>query len=884
MDMHKQSLEAVTENFMADEATRNLLRSAELGDADAQYHIGWAYAWQAWYDEVSEEAVKWLELAAQQGHLQAQYDLALFSCPAIYDGDLPWLQDDHEVTLHWMRAAAESGHQEAMARMAELHERGLAGAPKDLQEAANWYLRQAKAGGSVYDLCSLLELLKQQACQIAQEDETLVVDLVNKAAEEANHYAERTLGNLYAHGLIGLAADDGLAVKWHSLAAAEEDEVPSYFAFDEKDIEVCRRNAERCGARLQRHLGQLFQKGEYLFRSGERVECDLFEAARWYELSAKHGDADAQLRIARMYDQGQGVSQDEKLAARWYKKAAQQGLATAQYALGTMYDNGRGVPLSYRLARSWFRLAAAQGDTTADYQLGLNYLFGKGVRENRKCAETLFRHASTGSHVLGTVALAVVTAKTSDFVQAVELLFQQHQRASLGSMQDSASQLEEFRKRLEEIANCSPITTNDRVWLEQDWYYNKDSQRIWCRKLSFTARFATTLRGILYLLDDDPDEIQASSCFNLATKNGDRVAAYYWAHLDWRNGASDMSFEKYACSPSCDRDGKPEPDYSSEFLNSVESRLSELMKNFHESQVKKQEAEDRRQAEIKAAEDEHKRTLSFLTHTLNNTLSTGPETVRTVIDILGSDLYHKGQEQYKAINNMASLFPVFLFVESLLKTFKLYVSDPEQLREKWDSDRSGDASIALVLAMALRQSVARFVFSSNHLTQLRRLLPSQDKEAIKRVRKSFVDEMIPLELSVETAGKVFDWIKLHFGMLQIEIDADAEMHFSSNATRHMFFFAAFSELVYNALKYTDGKQPIQLRWYRDGSDYCFTCLNSFPVEARTRPAQEGANGGLFFIEKLMSMLRESTLSYTYEGGEYRTSLRFDHNNFREPNT
>jgi len=877
MDMYEQSLQAVTDNFMADRTTRDRLLAAERGDPVAQYLIGCDYKGHAWYDDVSLEAVKWLELAAQQGHVEAQYELACSSYEPVFSGDLPPLQDDPEATFRWALRAAQNGHVDAMGLMGTIYEQGIPGVSKDPQEAANWYLREAKSGGYAR---SLIELLKKRACWISTEDEALLIELLRKKAEEkvCDCFAKANLATSYTNGLFWLAPDDREAVKWHSLNVADIEEL-LFCPFEQKDIDLFERNAEHCGIRLQRLLGTLFESGDYRFHSGEHAECNPRTAAGWYERAATRGDAEAQLSIARMYDEGRGVPQNAELAAQWYKKAAQQGLADAQYALGMMYDNGRGLTLSYRLARKWFRSAAENGDTNASYQLGLNYLFGKGVRENRKRAEKLFRDASTGDHVLGSVALAVVTGDSNDLSQAVELLSEQDEQDSLGSMEDQSSRLEEFRRRLADIVERNPIMEGSPIWLEPDLDVSGNSPRIWCRNLSATARFATVLRGMLFLVDDEPDEIEARACLELATWNDDPVARYFLVHLDRRNRIADMSPKKYAAFSNYERDDKPTPDYRTGFRNSMESRLSELWRNIRESQVKEQEGEKLRQAEIKAAEDEQKRTLSFLTHTLNNTLSTGPETVRTVLDILGSDLYDQGQVQYKAINNMASLFPVFLFVESLLKTFKLYVSDPERLREKWDSDRSGDASIAFVIAMALRQSVARFVFSSNHLTQLRRLLPSQDKEAIKNVRKSFVEEMIPLEISVETADKVFDWIKVHFCMLQVEIDADAEMHFSSNATRHMFFFAAFSELIYNALKYSDGTQPIHVKWYLDGSDYRFTCVNSFPVETAARSTQEGANGGLFFIEKLMSMLRESALSYTHECGEYRASLQFDHNNF-----
>ncbi|WP_200335319.1 tetratricopeptide repeat protein [Thiocystis violacea] len=876
------SLQAVTENLMAREWSHELFRAAERGDAEAQRQLGGLYVGEAWYDEVAAEAVKWLDRAAQQGHADAQFELAFHSCPE-FTRDLPELQNDPEATFKWMLAAAEQGHAEAIDYMGDIYAQGLAGVPQDENEAVKWYLLGARR-----DLAfphSLIDLIKRRACRISMEDEFFVVDLIRKEAEEGKSHAQRCLGNIYTHGLVWLAADDEEAVKWHSLAAAEEEEFPPHGAFDEKDIEVFRRNADRCGARLQRHLGELFEKGEYPLKDGEYLECDIVEAARWYELSATQSDALAQFKIALMYDQGQGVSQNDKFAAKWYEKAAEQDLSAAQNNLGTMYDSGRGVEQNHRLARRWFLAAARQGNETALYNLGLIYQHGQGVREDKTVAQRWFSASATRGYVWAKIALALVTEDPSDLLSATESLFLEHKEVALGRMEDCVSQLEEFRERLDDLVKRSPAPRNTPIW-ESSWDGSNDDRRHWWKKLSVTARIATTLRGMLFLVDDEADETEAKACFDLAAKNDDQLAAYYLATLEWRNKAYDLALQfvqqrvhpKQKLLVAYSSDGPEDPGYYSEdFQEKLDLWFQELIQNIRESKT----SEELHQAKLKAAEDSHKRTLSFLTHTLNNTLSTGPETVRTVIETLGSDLYDQGPAQYKAINNMASLLPVFLFAESLLKTFKLYVSDPEQLRAKWDSDHSGDSTVSLVMAMALRQSIARFVFSPNQLVQLKRLLPGQDKEAIKQVRKSFVEEMIPLELSVETAGKVFDWVKAHFGMLQVEIAADAEMRFSSNATRYMFFFAAFSELVYNALKYSDGARPIQLRWYRDGSDYCFTCVNSCPVATGAQWTQEGTNTGLFFIDKLMSMLRESGLSCVQEDGEYRASLRFDHNNFGE---
>ena len=59
---------------------------------------------------------------------------------------------------------------------------------------------------------------------------------------------------------------------------------------------------------------------------------------------AEAGDAELQLALGVMYEQGKGIRQDYTEAVRWYRKAAEeQGFAVAQYNLGRMYEQGKGV-------------------------------------------------------------------------------------------------------------------------------------------------------------------------------------------------------------------------------------------------------------------------------------------------------------------------------------------------------------------------------------------------------------------------------------------------------------------------------------------------------------------------------------------------------------
>jgi TPR repeat protein len=49
---------------------------------------------------------------------------------------------------------------------------------------------------------------------------------------------------------------------------------------------------------------------------------------------AKQGNAEAQVKLAMMYANGEGVVRDDKQAAFWFRKAADQGEAMAQFNLG----------------------------------------------------------------------------------------------------------------------------------------------------------------------------------------------------------------------------------------------------------------------------------------------------------------------------------------------------------------------------------------------------------------------------------------------------------------------------------------------------------------------------------------------------------------------
>ena len=102
--------------------------------------------------------------------------------------------------------------------------------------------------------------------------------------------------------------------------------------------------AERGNAHAQFLVGLTYEND---IRWSLPMRHDYIKAAEWYRKAATHGDADAQVALGELYDEGQGVSQDPAEAIRWYSVAANQSAwrprANAKAKLSAAYVIGRGM-------------------------------------------------------------------------------------------------------------------------------------------------------------------------------------------------------------------------------------------------------------------------------------------------------------------------------------------------------------------------------------------------------------------------------------------------------------------------------------------------------------------------------------------------------------
>jgi|GEM_PF-1186881 len=175
--------------------------------------------------------------------------------------------------------------------------------------------------------------------------------------------------------------------------------------------------AESGNELAQYKLGRIYNFGCH---NGLGVPRDVAQAARWFELAARQGSADAASELGVIYYRSDSPSKDPALSSYWFHQAntlgdrdamvvrgqlirkvivnglsvwpdevknavaqtevlAEQGNAEAQEQMGEMIEQGMAGPIDFTLAASWFQKSAMKGNAVAQRNLGLLYMNGRGV-------------------------------------------------------------------------------------------------------------------------------------------------------------------------------------------------------------------------------------------------------------------------------------------------------------------------------------------------------------------------------------------------------------------------------------------------------------------------------------------------------------------------
>jgi TPR repeat protein len=116
-----------------------------------------------------------------------------------------------------------------------------------------------------------------------------------------------------------------------------------------------------------------------MYEEGHGVTRNYTKAAELYQTAVKKHHVDSMFALAVLYNEGKGVKLDKQMAISLFEKAANKNMPAAQFNLGVMYANGDGVTQDYKLARHWYEKAAANNYSLAQFNLALIYFEGLGT-------------------------------------------------------------------------------------------------------------------------------------------------------------------------------------------------------------------------------------------------------------------------------------------------------------------------------------------------------------------------------------------------------------------------------------------------------------------------------------------------------------------------
>jgi TPR repeat protein len=152
----------------------------------------------------------------------------------------------------------------------------------------------------------------------------------------------------------------------------------------------------------------------------EKLENDHEKAAKFYRLAAEQGHEMAQVHLAALLENGQGVPEGKEEVLLWRIKAAELGNITMQVNLGFYYWTGSdGVEKDFKEALRWTRMAAEQGNAIAQANLsGMYHTGGPGLERDAIMALAWEMLSEAGGNVNASTAYTKERMTADEVIEA----------------------------------------------------------------------------------------------------------------------------------------------------------------------------------------------------------------------------------------------------------------------------------------------------------------------------------------------------------------------------------------------------------------------------------------------------------------------------------
>lgn len=302
--------------------------AAEQGEEVAMANVAKCLMQGVGVEKNAEEGLKWFEKSSEAGNHLADFELGMTYL------QIPDYHDKVGEGLQRVEKAANNGVLDAMLVMAQIHEEG--GPRQNIQECMRW-----------------LEM----------------------AAEKGNKNAQCRLGQILMYGVGGVQRDPQKGYHWLTFAA-QQNYTPAIYILAELNLlytngnqEAMRMGLNQLTACIKESYPPAFMLMGQCYLEGRAVMKDHAQAVKFFTLSAEHGNDNASLLLAKLYNGEIEEAEFEKNpdeARKWLTKVAEKGHPVALHDLAVMtLKDEQSSEEARQTAADQLRQAAKAGYTAA---------------------------------------------------------------------------------------------------------------------------------------------------------------------------------------------------------------------------------------------------------------------------------------------------------------------------------------------------------------------------------------------------------------------------------------------------------------------------------------------------------------------------------------
>ncbi len=326
------------------------MKAAEMGHADAQNNLGYAYHKGNGVKKSNEKALFWFEKAVANGCVLAYRNVGFF-LEMGYGTKMDKALACTYYKDYYLKSTSPADKEKALSMIDRIDKYAWGTNDGKIRRAViNAYFVMEQYEKAVVDASVLAQDGDAEFqnfmghCFLfglgVNKDYSKALLWLRKSAEQNFHGAYNNLGVCYSNGL-GVPQDKFTALEYYQKAARFGNEQAA-------------KNAEAVKKYIEENL---ISKPNNDNESNGNFDS-LLE-------SAKAGKAEDQYRVGNAYLFGKGVTTNYSKALYWLRLSASQGYATAYNDLGVCYSNGLGVPQDKFTALEYYQKAAKLGNAQA---------------------------------------------------------------------------------------------------------------------------------------------------------------------------------------------------------------------------------------------------------------------------------------------------------------------------------------------------------------------------------------------------------------------------------------------------------------------------------------------------------------------------------------